>query len=119
MAKVYHEKMKAEGIEVYCVAKATDDALMKDWKIFIRENDLDWINVGLTKNVFEEAKKDARKFIPKHTTIESLNYADTYDVYATPKVFLVDGERKFRGKQLSPDQIVDLVKQLKKGKTKG
>ncbi|MBL7952324.1 MAG: redoxin domain-containing protein [Flavobacteriales bacterium] len=112
-AKLYHEKMKAEGIEVFCVAKATDDELMKDWKAFIRENDLDWVNVGLTKNVFEEAKKDARKFIPKYTTIESLNYADTYDVYATPKVFLVDGERKFRGKQLSPDQIVDLVKQLK------
>lgn len=119
MAKVYHEKMKAEGIEVYCVAKATDDVLMKDWKIFIRENNLDWVNVGLTKNVFEEAKKDARQFIPKHTTIESLNYADTYDVYATPKVFVVDGERKFRGKQLSPDQIVDLVKQLKQRKTKG
>ncbi len=119
MAKVYHEKMKAEGIEVYCVAKATDDELMKDWKIFIRENNLDWVNVGLTKNVFEEAKKDARQFIPKLTTIESLNYADTYDVYATPKVFVVDGERKFRGKQLSPDQIVDLVKQLKQRRTKG
>ena len=122
MVKVYHEKMKAEGIEVYCVAKATDDALMKDWKAFIRENDMDWVNVGLTKTVFEEAKKDARKFIPKFTTIESLNYADTYDVYATPKVFLVDGERKFRGKQLSPDQIVDLVRQLKlikERKTKG
>ena len=119
IAKVYKEKMKALDIEVYCVAKAVDATLMKDWKAFIREHDLDWVNVGLTEHVFEEAKKDPRKFIPKLTTIESLNYAETYDVYATPKIFLVDGERKFRGKQLSADQIVDLVTQLKKRKTKG
>lgn len=119
IAKVYKEKMKALDIEVYCVAKAVDATLMKDWKAFIREHDLDWVNVGLTEHVFEEAKKDPRKFIPKLTTIESLNYAETYDVYATPKIFLVDGERKFRGKQLSADQIVDLVTQLKKRKSKG
>lgn len=119
LAKVYREKMKAEGIEVFCVAKAVDDVLMKDWKAFIREHNLDWVNVGLTKTIFEEAKKDSRKYIPKFTTIESLNYADTYDVYATPKVFVVDGERKIRGKQLSPEQIVDLVKQLKQRKAKG
>lgn len=119
IAKVYKEKMKDLGIEVFCVAKAVDSTLMKDWKAFIRENDLDWVNVGLTQNVFEEAKKDPRKFIPKLTTIESLNYAETYDVYATPKIFLVDGERKFRGKQLSADQIVDLVKRLREKKGKG
>jgi len=119
IAKVYKEKMKALDIEVFCVAKAVDATLMKDWKAFIREHDLDWVNVGLTEHVFEEAKKDPRKFIPKLTTIESLNYAETYDVYATPKIFLVDGDRKFRGKQLSADQIVDLVTQLKKRKAKG
>lgn len=118
IAKIYKEKMKDLGIEIYCVAKAVDSTLMKDWKAFIREHDLDWVNVGLTQHVFEEAKKDPRKFIPKLTTIESLNYAETYDVYSTPKVFLVDGERKFRGKQLSADQIVDIVKRLREKKTK-
>jgi thiol-disulfide isomerase/thioredoxin len=116
IAKVYKEKFNQLDIEVFCVAKAVDSTLMKDWKAFIREHDLDWVNVGLTQHVFEEAKKDPRKFIPKLTTIESLNYADTYDVYSTPKVFLVDGERKFRGKQLSADQIADLVEQLRKRK---
>ena len=116
IAKVYKEKMKELDIEVYCVAKAVDATLMKDWKAFIREHQLDWVNVGLTEHVFEEAKKDPRKYIPKFTTIESLNYSETYDVYSTPKIFLVDGERKFRGKQLSADQIVDLVGQLKKRK---
>lgn len=111
--KVYEEKLRAMGIEVYAVAKATDEALFKDWKKFIRENNLDWVNVGLTKNIFEEAKKDARKFIPRYTTLESLNYADTWDVYSTPKLFVVDGERRFVGKSLSAEQIGDLVTRLR------
>ncbi|MBK9763543.1 MAG: DUF5106 domain-containing protein [Flavobacteriales bacterium] len=112
-AELYKSEMKDLDIGVYCVSKSVDSTLMKDWKAFIREHDLDWTNVGLTETVFREAKKDPRKYIPKYTTIESLNYSETYDVYSTPKVFLVDGERKFRGKQLSPEQIVDLVKKLK------
>jgi thiol-disulfide isomerase/thioredoxin len=116
--KAYLEKMRPNGIEVYAVAKAVDESLMKDWKKFIRENKLEWVNVALTKTVYEEAKKDARKFIPRYTTIESLNYADTYDVFSTPKVFLVDGERKFVGKSLSADQIYDLVSKLRERKVK-
>lgn len=118
--EVYKKDFKEQGIEVFAVAKATDESLMKDWKKFIKENDLQWINVALTKNVFEEAKKDARKFIPQYTTIESLNYAETYDVYSTPKVFVVDGDRKLVGKSLAPEQVVDLVKQLRsRTKAKG
>ena len=111
--KVYTEKLKGMGIEVFSVAKATDEALFKDWKKFIRENRLDWVNVGLTKTIFEEARKDPRKYIPKHTTIESLNYADTWDVYSTPKLFVVDKERRIVGKSLSADQIADLVTRLR------
>ena len=111
--KVYTEKLKGMGIEVFAVAKATDDALFKDWKKFIQEKGLDWVNVGLTKNIFEEARKDPRKFIPKYTTIESLNYADTWDVYSTPKLFVVDKDRRIVGKSLSADQIADLVTRLR------
>lgn len=116
--KVYKEKLKPMGIEVYAVAKATDESLFKDWKKFIREHQLDWVNVGLTPTVFSEARKDARKYIPQHTTIESLNYADTWDVFSTPKVFVVDGDRRIAGKSLSADQIADLVKRQRERKAK-
>jgi thiol-disulfide isomerase/thioredoxin len=116
MHKVYTETLKPMGIEVFAVAKAVDETLMRDWKKFIREKNLDWVNVGLTKTVFENAKKDPRQYIPRYTTLESLNYSDTYDVYSTPKVFLVDKERRFAGKQLSADQIADLVGKLRERK---
>ncbi|MCB9184107.1 MAG: redoxin domain-containing protein [Flavobacteriales bacterium] len=116
--KVYKETLKPMGIEVYAVAKAVEEDLFTDWKKFIRENELDWVNVGLTWHVFADAKKDPRKFIPEHTTIESLNYADTWDVFSTPKIFLVDGDRKIAGKSLSAEQIADLVTKLRERKAK-
>jgi thiol-disulfide isomerase/thioredoxin len=116
--EVYDAQLKAMDVEVFCVAKAVDETLLRDWKKFIREKELDWVNVGLGKHVYEEAKKDPRKFIPAHTTIESLNYAETFDVYSTPKMFLLDGERRFVGKQLTPEQVVDLVSRLRDMKAK-
>ena len=55
--------------------------------------------------MYEEAKKDPSKYIPRYTTLASLNYADTYDVFSTPKVFVLDKDRRIVGKQLSPEQI--------------
>ncbi|HMN06152.1 MAG TPA: DUF5106 domain-containing protein [Flavobacteriales bacterium] len=107
-------KLKPLDVGVYSVAKATDSTLFNDWKKFIRDNDLDWTNVGLTWHVFKEAKVASWKYIPKYTTIESLNYADAWDVYATPRFYLVDKQRKIVGKQLDVDQMVELVKALNK-----
>ncbi len=101
----YRDTLRPMGIEVFSVAKATDKKLFDDWKAFIREHKMDWVNVGLTYTVYEEAKKDPYKYIPKLTTIQSLNYADSYDVYATPKYFLIGPDRKIVGKQLNPTQV--------------
>lgn len=110
----WKEKLKPLNVGVFAVAKATDSTLFADWKKFIKENDLDWTNVGLTWHVYTEAKTASYKFIPQYTTIESLNYADTWDVYSTPKFFLMDKDRRIVGKQLDVDQMAELVKSLEK-----
>ena len=117
--RIYKERLQGLNAEVYAVAKATDSVLFADWKEFIREKDLDWVNVGLTHHVYEEAKKDPSKYIPRYTTLASLNYADTYDVFSTPKVFVLDKDRRIVGKQLSPEQIADLIERLWKRNHEG
>lgn len=114
----YKEKLRPLDVEVYAVAKATDSVLFNDWKAYIKENGMDWVNAGLTWHVYTEAKKNPSKFIPALTTLESLNYADAWDVYSTPKFFLLDRDRKIVGKQLTPDQMVDLIGNLKKRKVR-
>src|SRR5690606_40153260 len=56
------------------------------WKKFIHDNNLSFINVGLTQSLYDAASKDWRQFIPKYTNVQSLNYSEHYDIYATPKV---------------------------------
>ena len=116
--KDWKEKLKPMGVGVFAVANATDSVLFKDWKCFIKDNDLDWTNVGLTYHVYEGAKKASYNYIPKYTNIESLNYADTWDVYSTPKFFLLDADHTIVGKQLDVDQMVELIKSLEKRKVK-
>lgn len=112
----YRDSLKPAGIEVFAVAKATDSVLFADWKKFIREKDMRWINVGLTWNVYREArdpKIGAAKYIPRYTTIESLNYSEAWDVFATPKFFLIGPDRRIAGKQISASQVLDLVTKLR------
>lgn len=114
--KQYLEKLRPAGIEVFAIAKATDSTLFADWKKYLRENRLEWVNVGLTWHVYEQARKEPWNFIPQHTTIESLNYADAWDVYSTPKFYLVGPDRKIVGKQINPEQVIDLVGKLRTAK---
>lgn len=109
LAELYKSELKQLGVEVYAVAKAVEEKAFKDWKSFIKEHELDWVNVGLTMNIYNEAKANPGKFIPSLTTLASLNYSDTWDVYSTPKLFIVDKNRRIIAKQLAAEQIVDLI----------
>jgi hypothetical protein len=48
----------------------------------------------------------------KPTTLQSLNYQQTYDIYSTPKVFVLDKDKKIIAKNLSISQLEDLLDRL-------
>jgi len=111
LQKLYAEKLKARNIEVFAVGKATGDDFEK-WKKYIKDNNMTFINVALTRTLYEAAVKDASIFVPKFTTIESLNYHDTYDLYATPRIIVLDKDKKIIAKQLTISQLEDLLDRL-------
>jgi thiol-disulfide isomerase/thioredoxin len=111
LQKLYAEKLKARNVEVFAVGKAIGEDFEK-WKKFIKTNNLSFINVGMTDKLFKAAQEDARQFIPKYTTIQSLNYQDTYDIFSTPRVFLLDKDKKIIAKQLSISQLEDFLDHL-------
>lgn len=111
LLELYHNVLQPKGIEVFSVGKATGDDF-EDWKKYIRENELDWLNVGLTKNIFDQAQADASKIVPRYTTLASLNYSETYDIYSTPRVFILDAEKKIRAKGISVEQIGELIERF-------
>jgi hypothetical protein len=48
----------------------------------------------------------------KPTTLESLNYQTAYDIFSTPKVFILDKDKKIIAKSLSLSQMEDLLDRL-------
>lgn len=118
---LYANKLKDRNVKIYSVGKATDKDF-GDWKAFIRDKDLQFINVGVTEELYQKAKKDPIKLIenppysktenPKKTMLQSLNYQDTYNVYSTPTVFVLDKDKKIIAKKLSAAQIERLLDRL-------
>lgn len=112
---LYEKKFRERNVEIFAIGKAVGDDFEK-WKKFIRENNMEFTNVALTKTLYEGAMADARQFVPKYTTLESLNYQQTYDIFSTPKVFVLDKDKKIIAKSLTISQLEDLIDRLQ-GKT--
>lgn len=108
---LYEKKFKERNIEIFAVGKAIDKDFEK-WKEFIRKHNMQFINVAVTNALYKAAIEDARVFVPKYTTIESLNYQQTYDIYSTPKVFVLDKDKKIIAKSLTISQLEDMLDRL-------
>ncbi|MFN5785836.1 MAG: thioredoxin-like domain-containing protein [Flavobacteriia bacterium] len=108
---LYKEKFKDRNIEIFSVGKAVGEDFEK-WKKFIRDNKMTFINVAVTDPLFKAAMEDARQFVPKYTTIESLNYQTTYDIFSTPRVWVLDKDKKIIAKSISISQLEEMMDRL-------
>jgi len=115
---LYAQKWKERNIEVYAIGKGVGKDF-EAWKKYIHDNNLTFINVAVTNSIYEIAKVDPEKLVQlypgeknKPTTLASLNYQQTYDIYSTPKVFVLDSDKKIIAKNLSISQLEDLLDRL-------
>lgn len=89
---LYNEKnaqktvKNGKKVEVFAVGMTPEPA---EWKKYIREHRLPWINVH----------------DPNHET----NFRKFYDVYSTPVVYLLDENKKIVAKRLSVEQLRDFI----------
>jgi len=52
------------------------------------------------------------------TTLQSLNFRTTFDVYATPKMFLLDRDKKVIAKQVGAEQISEILMRMEAEKAR-
>jgi uncharacterized membrane-anchored protein len=85
------------------------------WVKFVKEKNLDWINVSDTKEIM--TNEMATKLIQEgKTSLLSLNYRTTWDVTSTPKVYLMDQDMKIIAKSIGAEQIDKFLGHLIDGK---
>jgi len=105
LKKLYDElKTKKVSLEIIGINTELEN---KDWRKYIRENDLDWVN--LSDN--PEINSNARKYIieQKKTTLESLNYRDIYDIFSTPQIFLLNKDNEIIAKKIGVSNLVEIL----------
>jgi thiol-disulfide isomerase/thioredoxin len=94
---MYKAKWKAAGIKIFSVSKETSGNI-KDWKSYIREEKLNWINVFYSR-------------VEEHTRITAKipGYSQLYDVQTFPTLYLLDKDKRIIAKKLGYEQMDDII----------
>ena len=101
-----YEEWHPKGLEIYAIG---NDFEPDPWLKFVREKNIgDWIHVSDNPEI--NASDSASVLIRSGvTTLQSLNFRTTFDVYATPKMFLLDRDKKVIAKQVGAEQIGEIL----------
>ena len=101
----WHER----GLEIFAIG---NDFEPEPWQEYIREKAFTkWINVS--DNPLINAQDSATALIYGGVTnLESLNFRTTFDVYATPKMFLLDQDKNILAKQVGAVQLAEILSQM-------
>jgi len=84
--KELYDKVHSKGVEVYAVCTEVE---MDKWKKFIREKNLDWINV---------ADPQLRN-----------NFRHEFDITTTPQIFLLDNNKQIIAKRIEVDVLEEIL----------
>ena len=107
--KELYEEWKPKGLEIFAIG---NDFEPEPWQKFLQDKGYtDWINVSDNPQV--NAQDSAMALIAGGiTTLESLNFRTTFDVYATPKIFLLDRDKNIVAKQIGAEQLGEILARL-------
>lgn len=105
LQKLYEEWHK-KGLEIYAIG---NDFESEPWQEYLEDSKYkDWIHVS--DNPFINNQDSALALIYSGTTdLLSLNFRTTFDVFSTPKLFLLDSEKRIIAKQLGALQVAEII----------
>jgi peroxiredoxin len=88
-----YKKYTSKGVEVYAVCI---DADPKDWKKYIREHNLHWINV-------------IDSYLSEGKYYHTISFKTKYDIYSTPVIYLLDEKKKIIAKRIGVEQLDEIL----------
>ena len=109
-----YEEWHPKGLEIYAIG---NDFEPEPWLKFLREKEIsDWIHVS-DNPLINAADSATALIMAGTTTLQSLNFRTTFDVYATPKMFLLDKDKRVIAKQVGAEQIGEILARETKAKS--
>lgn len=92
----YNSKKADWNVEIFGVCTDTN---MRKMKEYIRENHLNWINVNGPRTL-------------------TGSYAEQYDIYSTPVIYLLDEKKIILAKRINIEQVEDYIRRERERKKK-
>ncbi len=103
------EEWNDKGLEIYAIG---NDFEPEPWITYLETtNYLDWTHVSDNPQI--NAQDSAAKLInARITDLQSLNFRTTFDVFSTPKLFLLDENKEILAKQIGALQLAEMLYRL-------
>ena len=104
-----YEEWNDKGLEIYAIG---NDFEPEPWISYLETtNYLDWTHVSDNPQI--NAQDSAAKLInARITDLQSLNFRTTFDVFSTPKLFLLDENKEILAKQIGALQLAEMLYRL-------
>ena len=108
LQRVY-EEWHEKGLEIYAIG---NDFEPEPWVEYLETtNYMDWTHVSDNPQI--NAQDSAVKLINAGITdLQSLNFRTTFDVFSTPKLFLLDENKEILAKQIGALQLAEMLYRL-------
>jgi peroxiredoxin len=101
----FYNDTDQEKVMVYAVS--SDNSLK--WNKFIRDYEMDFINVSIPAEAFESAEFATNLIRSGKTNYHSLKFQESFDVYSTPKVIILDKDRVILAKDIGVEQVQTIL----------
>jgi thiol-disulfide isomerase/thioredoxin len=101
----FYESCDQENIMVYAVSSDNSEK----WNKFIKDYNMDFINVTIPAEAFENAEFATNLIRTGKTNYHSLKFQESFDVYSTPKIIILDKDRIILAKDIGVEQIQPIL----------
>ncbi len=103
----YNESDK-DLVSIYAVSSDNSEK----WNEFIREYGLEFYNVSIPQEAYSDRDYATNLIRTGKSTYHSLKFTESFDVYSTPKVFILDEDRIIKAKDIGVEQVKEIIDRL-------
>ncbi len=104
----FYNSYEPKNLSIFAISSDHDIK----WNKFIRKNKMNFFNLSIPQRAYDDADYATGLITSGTTTYKSLKYQETFDIFSTPKVFLLDEHNVIRAKDISVEQIEDFINRL-------
>jgi peroxiredoxin len=101
-------EFKKLNADIYTVSSKND----KEWKDFVKKHKMPFVTTAVPAKVYSDQNYVNDIVRSGKTDLKSLNYHNTFDIYKTPTIFVIDQQGKIIGKNLESEGLLDYLKRV-------